>query len=158
MKQLVIEEKEARSLYKDSSKEFKIILENTFGKEYFYENIINKIKSFKDILKLSNKTEEEILPWKFPRNKQQISQNALAKIQLISEVLNEGININFLDNKQYKYRPWFERKASGWVVDSCAAYGYSGSDGGFGLYYKSEKLALFAGNTFLDIYIDFLPE
>ena len=157
MKPLVIEEKEAKTLYKTASKEFKTVLENTFGKEYFAEDITTKIKNFNDILKISGKTLKEILPYKVPKNKQQRSLNALVKIQLITEVLNQGTILDFLNTNQYKYLPWFKKVVgSDWVVGS---YGYySGSGAGFGAFYKSEKLALFAGNTFLDIYKDYLPE
>ncbi len=158
MKPLVIEEKEAKTLYKIASKEFKIVLENTFGKEYFIEDTTTKIKNFDDILKLSGKTLKEILPYKTPKNKQQRSINALVKIQLITEVLNQGTILDFLNTNQYKYLPWFKKVVgSGWVVTSYASYCLHTVDG-FGTFYKSEKLALFAGNTFLDIYKDYLPE
>ncbi len=158
MKPLVIEEKEAKTLYKTASKEFKTVLENTFGKEYFLEDITTKIKNFNDILKISGKTLKEILPYKTPKNKQQRSLNALVKIQLITEVLNQETILDFLNTNQYKYLPWFKKVVgSGWVVHSYHSYSVA-SDAGFGTFYKSEKLALFAGNTFLDIYKDYLPE
>ena len=74
-------------------------------------------------------------------------------------MLNEGTILDFLNPNQYKYLPWFKKVVgSGWVLSSCAHCSGYGSDAGFGTFYKSEKLALFAGNTFLDIYKEYLPE
>jgi len=59
------------------------------------KSIIERCSSFEDVLKISGKTLKEILPWQKPINKQQKSQNALAKIQLITEVYNEGIELDW---------------------------------------------------------------
>ena len=157
MKTLVIDEKDAKMLYPNASKEIKLILENTFGKELFSIKLIDTIKDFNDILKISNKELEKIIPYLEPKNKEQKSLNALAKIQLISKVLNEGTILDWCNENQYKYYPYFKKITAGWEVDSCYYY-YCSAYVGFGYYYISSELALFAANTFKDIYIDYLPE
>ena len=117
---------------------------------------IEKIKTFDDILRISGKKLKDILPYPKPKNKAQVSQNALAKIQLITEVYNEDTILDWNDHNQYKYIPWFKKVGSCWVVYDYFGFGFS-ADAGFGSYYKSSKLALDASKKFIDIYKDFLP-
>lgn len=157
-KTLKIEDNKALELYSSASKELKEILEQTFGKEFFNQKITDKIKTWKHILNYSGKKEINILPWKNPKNKQQISQNAYAKIQLISEVLNEGWVPNFNNSSEYKYYPYFIKNTPvGWAY---SGYYYSASPGtlGFGFYYKTSNLAECVGTQFLEIYKEYFPE
>lgn len=157
MKTLKIDEKQALKLYENATQEFKQILEDSFGKEYFNQDIKSKIKTWEDVLEYNNVDENAVLPWRNPKNKKQRSQNALAKIQLISETLNEGWLPDFSEQKEYKYYPYFKKEKSGFAVSSYYCYIY-GAGGGFGCYFKSSELALYSANIFLDIYRDYLPE
>lgn len=98
--------------------------------------------------------------FKFLENDKLIKNHlAIHKLQNINLVLNEGWIPDFNNKKQYKYLPWFIKNRFGsWSVYSVARYDCGGADLGFGLYFKSEKLALFSANTFLDIYLDYLPD
>lgn len=92
-------------------------------------------------------------------SKEELSTIAFWKIRKISEALNEGWKADFSKgNNQYKYYPYFIKDASGgWVVGSsysCSDFATMGS----GFYFKSSELALYAGNQFLDIYKDYLPD
>lgn len=159
MKTLKIDEKQALKLYKNATQEFKQILEDSFGKEYFNQDIKSKIKTWEDVLEYNNVDDDDILPWGNPKNKKQRSQNALAKIQLISETLNEGWIPNFNNEKEYKYYPYFRKEKSSFVVYAGSRYScLCAADVGFGCYFKSSELALYSANTFLDIYKDYLPE
>ena len=78
-------------------------------RNFYYDNVSysegdqnSSGKNWKDVLRYSGKKESDILPWKNPKNKQQVSQNAFAKIQVISEVLNEGWSPNFKDLRENK--------------------------------------------------------
>jgi len=158
MENLKIDKTKAKSLYKEASKEFKVMLEDTFGKDYFSDKITDKIKTWEDVCEILNINSISSLPYKNPKNKQEKSLNALFKIQKISEVLNEGWVENWCDDNQYKYYPYFNRRvSSGWVMCSYRCNCYDGVLS-FGSYYKSSDLALFAGTQFIDIYIDYLPE
>lgn len=157
-KNLVIEENKAKELYKTADISFKQILEDTFGKEFFSTKITDKVKSWKDIVEIHETLYGKISLPTEGRNKQELSINAFYKIQCISKVLNESWIPNFLNSSEKKYYPYFEKSSGGgWLVCSYS-YWYAVSTMGFGLYFKSSELALFAGNTFLDIYKDYLPE
>lgn len=130
-------------------------------KKYFEvqsSSIIDKIKDFNDILKLSGKKIQDVLPFKKPVNKAQVSLNAVAKIQLITEVYNQGVILDFRKTNQYKYYPYFIKKArGGWCLgDSDYVAVVAGL--GFGFYFDTSEKALDAGNKFLDIYKEYLPE
>jgi hypothetical protein len=157
MKNLKLEEETAKRLYKTADAEFKTMLEESFGKEFFTpKKITDKIKTFDDVLNALGKSENE-LPYRNPRTKAERAANAFVKIGWLSEVLNEGTELKFTDKNTYKYYPYFERKQSGWSVYYCHVL-YVFSCVGFGFFYKSSELALYAGNQFLDIYKDYLPE
>lgn len=133
--------------------------QKTLIERYFVlpKSIISRIKTFDDILMISGKSYEEILPWKDPKTKEQKSQNAFAKIQLISEVYNEGEILNWGNHSQYKWYPWFEKKALvGWVFD-CSYCCDGGAAMGSGCYFKSKELSDDAAKKFPEIYIDYLP-
>jgi hypothetical protein len=157
MKVLKIEDNTARKIYKTADAELKMLLEENFGVSFFSQKITDRVKTWEDVLEISGRDEEDILPYFKPRDKRERSINAFAKIQLISEVLNQDWTADLNNHNQYKWYPWFEKKSSGWVLTSD---GYSisfGSSVGSGFFYKSEELALFAGKTFIDIYNDYLP-
>lgn len=158
MKTLQLEDNEARRIYKTADESLRTILERSFGKEFFSEKITDRIKTWKDVVdeyrNVYGKTVS--LPCE-GRTKQERAVNAFYQIGIISFVLNEGENTDFKDRNEYKWYPWFERKSSGWVV-SGAGVGYFDSAVGFGCFYKTKELALYGGNTFLDIYTNYLPE
>lgn len=155
MKQLQISEQTAKELYKTSTDDFKRVLEESFGKDFFIEDITQKIKTLKDVYEhLGIKRE---LPYKTPKNKQQKSINAFYDIQNISTVLNEGWISDWSNSNEYKYYNYFEKKVSGLCFYGSHAWCYVAC-GGFGFYFKTAKLAKYAAETFLDIYIDYLPE
>lgn len=157
-KTLKIEESTARKLYKEANSELKTILEESFGKEFFSQKITDIVKTWQDILNITGLENEDILPYSKPVSKGQRSLNAIAKIQKISEVLNEGWKPDFTNRKEYKYYPYFERNSAGWSVHSGFTYDCCHAVTGFGFYFKSSELALYAGSQFIDIYRDYLPE
>lgn len=156
MKTLKISEDKARELYKTADSNFKTILEETFGKDFFNIKITDRVKNFDDILRISGKKLEDILPWKNPINKNEISQNALAKIQLITEVYNEGKVLDWDNSNRYKCMPYFRKSGSGWLFTYCA-YWNSYCYGGSVSYYYSSELAEDAAKKFIDIYNEYLP-
>lgn len=155
---LKITDKEALLLYKTASKEWKDTLESNFGKEFFNQNITDRIKTLEDIYNELNIKREDIIPFKNPINKQQLSVNAFIDIQNISKVLNEDWIEDWDNSNQYKYYPWFEKKkVSGWCFDCSHADCYYGIVG-FGFYYKTSEIAKYVGNQFLKVYQDYLPK
>lgn len=156
-KELKIDENTALKLYKTASNELKEILEQTFTKNFFNQKLSDKINNFEDILKLSNKTEKDIIPWLNPINKNQKSQNAVAKIQLITELFNGNNKIDFYNKNQIKYYLYWEKTALGWVLLCSGSCGYVARMGS-GFYFINKEDALFCASKFKDIFIDYLPE
>lgn len=120
-------------------------------------NVIDRIKTIDDIYSELSIKEEDVLIFKSPKSKFERYMNACAIIPKISEVLNEGTIFDFNDITQYKYFPYFRKKVSGWLVYSSSDFGYAAALGS-GFYLKTQELALFAGEKFLNYYIDYLPE
>lgn len=141
--------------HKAACNDWKTKLEKQFPSA-FPKKITDRVKSFDDVQTVLGKTENQILPYRNPQTKAEKSQNAFAKIQAITEVLNEGWQPNFDDSSEAKWYPWFEKTSSGWVFYVSSFDCYS-SFLGFGCFYKSEALATYAGKQFLDIYKEYLP-
>lgn len=131
------------------------ILEEVFP-DYVNNDPLRKIKTWRDVLNAAGKEELEILPFKNPINKAQISINAVAKIQLISQVFNEDWIEDFNNSNQYKWFPWFQKAPGVWVFYRSYCYG-SCSSLGFGFYFKSEEVSNYVGRQFIDIYKEYLP-
>lgn len=155
MSKIQLEKDTIISIYKTSNLENKKMLEKELTKKFF-ENIIDKIKDFDDILELSGyESEEEFLPYKKPKNKKEIKLNNIARLQLISEVYNEGWVEDWNNNQQYKYYPYFNKSSYSWVVYGCDYYCGSSSVGSL-VYFKDKEKALDAGNKFIKIYSEIL--
>lgn len=154
-KTLKLTDKQAKSLYKTAGSDLKELLEANFGSSFFSNKIIDRIQTFDDVLEEAGKTYEEVVPWKNPRTKAQKSQNALAKLQLISEVYNEEKELDFDDLNQYKYYNWFRKDNGKWVF-FLVDYTFVVCLGPFGLFFYTEELAIDAKNKFESIYIDLL--
>lgn len=161
----------ARKLYSTASGEFKALLEENFGKEFFSHKITDRIKTFEDImqdaLQWYNSVKDNITD-KVKTKIQKIIYNILLnhvlggrltnndRIRLIVFVLNEGWEGDWKNSNQHKYYPYFERKASSWAV----GFGYFVFNAFLeaGFYYKSSELALYGANQFVNEYIEYLPE
>jgi hypothetical protein len=138
------------TLLEKETKELRKIIEQP-------ESLFDRIKTWGDVCREKN-INENILPYRNPQNKLQRQLNATVKINIISELFNEGIIMDFNNRNQYKYYPYFTKESSGWVVVG-DSYGFCYfSFLGSGFYYKDSKTALYCGNTFKDIYLDYLPE
>ena len=58
-KQLELDEQTARRLYPTAAPEFKELLEQNFGKEFFSQKITDRIKDYNDILTIGNYNESK---------------------------------------------------------------------------------------------------
>lgn len=153
MKTLQIDEKNARALYKEASKEFKATLEDTFGKDFFSGKITDRIKTFEDACaELELYPEDVIAGFQETASKDEI---AYRKLKIIAKALNEGWKPDWTDSNQYKYFPWLEYSRSGSCF-VCSAAVYSASDVGSRLCFKSKELALYIGEQFIDLYNEYL--
>ena len=155
MKKLQIDENQALKLYKTASSEFKQILEDSFGKEYFNQKITDRIQSLDDILEYLNLEEDDV--YIFPKcttDKFKRYINACSIIPKITSVYNEGTILDWNNVVQPKYKPcykkvgsrWVFSYSSGWVSDIHVSPAY---------YFKSIGLSNDSVEKFNDVYIDF---
>lgn len=122
------------------------------------KSITERINNIEDVLKIVGKSYDEVVRYKNPINKSQRAENARNLIECITEAYNEGVKFDWTNSSQYKYYPYFEKKAHGWWVLRHVAYGCTFAYVGFGFYFATEQLARDAVSKFMDIYIDYLPE
>ena len=116
--------------------------------------ITDRVKSFDDILSISGRNASDFEV----KDGHSISSTAYRKLELISEVLNEGTELNPLDKSQWKYFPWHildENSPSGFGLSCCDYGGWRTSTTvGVHICFKSAELAIFAGKLFIGIYAE----
>lgn len=156
MKKLQIDENQALKLYKTASSEFKQILEDSFGKEYFNQKITDRIQSLDDILEYLNLKEDDV--YIFPKcttDKFKRYINACSIISKITSVYNERTILDWANFAQYKYRPYYKKTGSCWVFTYSIGLN-SGITASPSHYFKSSELSDDAAKKFNDVYIDLL--
>ena len=151
-----INESEIKKAFEQADDKQKKLL-NKFFKISTPIDIVKQIKTFDDILRILGKKLSEVIIHTNPKTKLEKYENAHRKIYLITEVYNQGVELDFTNNNQYKYIPYFKKDSVGvWSVCSCIGYRHV-SGAPFGSYYISSELAIDAGKKFVTIYQDWLP-
>jgi hypothetical protein len=121
------------------------------------KDITKRVKSYADacrVLGIDPVNEEALARAGFTKD-----EIAYRKLKTIAAALNEGWKPDWNDENQYKYWPWFvyDPKTAGFA---CAHTNYAASNTytnvGSRLCYKTSALARYAGDTFPEIYNDFL--
>lgn len=155
MKNLEITQSNALKAYKEADENGKSLLVNMFGKEVFSQKITDRIKTFKDACDEIGEDPNEVLPYKAPKNKRQFAMNDIAMLDVIAAALKGDFEADWSDNNEYKWRPWFEYKASlsgfgfsrSGCADSCATT-FVGSR----LCMPTEELSNYFGKQFIEIH------
>ena len=147
-KTLTIDEDKAKELYKTGSPEIKAILENTFGKEFFIESIMDKVKCYAEANNIYyNNVEAQfrstVPMYVYPKFKNKIAYYAQAI--LIAEVLNEGWEPDWNNSSQIKWTTSYNSSTHTYIP--CHYYYCNSSL----IYFKSEKLAEYFIKQFPDI-------
>ena len=154
-KPVQIEESKARSMYKTASREFKQLLEDTFGKEFFSGSVINRIKSYEDAC---TELGEE------PLNKSEMIKSGFTqdeidyrKLKTITKAYNEGWVADYNNPDQKKWCPWFNFSPSG-VRFGGSVYYYSYAYAGRAarLCFKDEATSDAAGKQHTELYSKFI--
>jgi hypothetical protein len=157
---LQLTDKQAIAWYETATPEVKAILEETYknrgGKRFFIQDITKQIKTFDDILNFVQLDEDE----KFLLNYNGTNKNILSckyhlKIELIVQVLNNGVECDIMNTTECKYYPWFVVGSSGFSFFNFY-YQFSFTLVAGRLCFKTEDLAVFAGQTFELEYNDYL--
>ena len=148
---LQIEKGAAVLAHENASKNGKKLLEDLLGKNVFLKDVTERIKTFDDVL-----SELGIIKAGFDLSLSTLESDEVAyrKLKLIAKALNEGWTPNWNDSN-WKYWPYFSLSGSRF---SYFGYADDGSYSGVGsrLCFKTSALAKYAGETFTDIYKDFM--
>lgn len=152
MKTLQIDEKDARLLYPTASAEFKQMLIDSFGKDFFEQKITDKIKTIDDVLADNGITRQQ-----FDERTQydDIDDKAFKMAKLIAKALNEGWIADYSDENQRKWFPWMRwDKNLGRFVFDYSGYNCANTSAGCGprLCFKSKELCEYAAKTFPEVY------
>lgn len=168
------------SIYKNSSPEQKILLENLFGSEVFKTADVREcIKTFADAAKAVGIADPE----EWEKNYSGVEPDILAyfKLRIIIQALNEGWKPQFTED-EWRYYPWFylctkeeidymdnnEKKRRNLQLRKVGDYAGFGSSISFNvpsntnasigsrLCLKNRELASYCGTQFTDIWIDFV--
>lgn len=153
MKILKLSDGKARELYNTGSSEVKSILEESFGKEFFSMKIIDRIKTFEDARDETGRPDVpdfSMLPDDLRKHFE-----ALYKMIVIIEALNEGWTPNWDDNDECKYYPWFATYTSSFAFDF-SIYVFPDALPGCEsrLRLRTSELAEYAGKQFIYIWKD----
>ena len=154
MKTLQITEENARKLYKDATPEFRMTLEDAFGKEFFSDKITNRVKTFEDAMA---ETGRPAVP-EFSDAPEDLRDyfKAQYKMVVIAEALNEGWKVDWSDGDQKKWAPYFSTSAGFAFRGTVYSYSNPNSGDGSRLCFKSKELAEYAGRQFMDLYKGFI--
>lgn len=157
MTTLQIDNVKARKLYAKASDEFKSMLEDSFGKEFFSQKITDRIKTFEDACEVAQPSENVSILLNYNGvDKDMIGALAFAKLTIIARALNEGWTPDWSNSNQYKWYPYFEYKAGFGFSYTRYDFWLTSTDVGSRLCFKNEELAKYAGTQFQSIYNDFL--
>lgn len=155
MKTLQLSEQKARELYRSGSKELKTVLEESFGKDFFSQDVTERVKTYLDAChELGREPLDEKKLLELGLTEHDI---AYQKLTLIIEALNEGWKADVCDANVRRWYPWFEPNGSpsSFAFDGSPyviAYATAGS--GSRLCYKTRELAEYSAKQFIDIWKD----
>ena len=105
-----IEESTARSMYKSASPEWKLALEETFGKEFFKTSVEDRIFSIEDALAETGRPsvpDFDCVPTDL-RN----FFKSVYKCVVVTEAFNEGERIDIYNSDKRRHYPYFENAGS----------------------------------------------
>lgn len=158
-KSLEINENKAYELYPTASPEFKQVLEDTFGKEFFNRKITERVKTYEDACAVLGIDPHTSMPDTSDCPKEdRRAYIAFHKLVVITRALNEGWRPDWSNTDQPKWFNWWY--ANGNAGLACAysngAPSYACAHFGSRLCFKSEALADYAAETFKGLYEEYL--
>lgn len=109
MKNLQIDDKTAREVYPSAADSLKKILEKTFGKDFFYQSLIDRIKTWDDVCAETGKDPIKSLPFPEATDEDQEAANAHWRITQTIKLFKSGKKCSYKpNNNQNKYFVWME--------------------------------------------------
>lgn len=150
-KAIVVDELEARELYKTATPAWKKVFEKNFGKDFFSQKITDRIKSYEDAC-LENGTT--------PMNENLLLSAGLTDAEIvrrklveITKAFNGDWVADIFNRNQKKYYAYYNLSSGGFVF-YVTNYYYSGADAGFGsrLWFQNPEHAEYAAKQFVEYY------
>lgn len=157
MKTLQNAQANARRLYKDSTPEFKAMLEEIFGKEFFSRPVTERIDGWEDMLSETGRPDIPVFV-DVPEDLRPFFRGVYKNVIMV-EAYNEGERMDIYDEDKPRHYPYFETNGS---PSSFAFYGsnygrsYAGAGSGSRLSFKDSKLSTHAGKKHTDIFREML--
>ena len=148
---LAITKQAAIEAYAIADDKGKAILAALCGKDTFYTEITDRVKTFTDVLAIKGISEKSFTYGCAGMTPDEI---AYKQIKLIAEVLNEGWTPDWTNSNERKFYPYFDF-SSGLSYNDYYYY-FQFSFVGSRLCFKNSELAQYAGTQFLGIYKSFL--
>ena len=158
-KSLEINENKAYELYPTASPEFKQVLEDTFGKEFFNRKITDRVKTYEDACAVLGIDPHTSMPDTSDCLKEdRRAYIAFHKLVVITRALNEGWRPDWSNTDQPKWFNWWYTNGNAGLASarSNAVPSYTNAYIGSRLCFKSEALADYAAETFKELYEDYL--
>lgn len=151
MKNLQMDDATARKIYPIAAPELKAILEDTFGKPFFSQDITERVRTMEDVYRESGKTYADIAkPGDTP------DEIGYKKAKLIFAVMNEGWVPDYNNPNENKYElRWVKNKNGGFSFGSYDFW-FSTTSAGARLTARSGKIADHIGNNFEKEFNEFL--
>ena len=146
----------AKELYPSASKEFKVLLTETFGKDFFQGKITDRIKTVEDACKVLSITTTNV----YDETIDTPHDAAYKQLQVVIRALNEGWKPDWKNASQPKYYPWFymdetPNNSQGFLLSDVRGY-CALSSVGSRLCFRSRELAEYAATQFKDLYQTYL--
>lgn len=158
-KSLEINENKAYELYPTASPEFKQVLEDTFGKEFFNRKITDRVKTYEDACAVLGIDPHTSMPDTSDCPKEdRRAYIAFHKLVVITRVLNEGWRPDWSNTSQPKWFNWWYTNGNAGLACANSNFAPSLATAHFGsrLCFKSEALADYAAETFKGLYEEYL--
>lgn len=158
-KSLVINENKAYELYPTASPEFKQVLEDTFGREFFNRKITDRVKTYEDACAVLGIDPHASMPDTSDCPKEdKRAYIAFHKLVVITRALNEGWRPDWSNAGQPKWFNWWYTNGNAGLACAGSYDAPSLAVAHFGsrLCFKSEALADYAAKTFKGLYEEYL--
>jgi len=144
--------------YSAADKKTKAALTKIFGDKFFL-SLTDRIKTWEDAAAEKGIDPVKSLPFQKPSNTREEAVNAFFMLDVIAELLCDGVVLDWTDTNQKKWYPWFTdyKKGSGFRFGG-SGYNWTLTDtaGGARLCLPTKELTDYFGKQFLSTWNKFL--
>lgn len=157
MKTLQLSGQKARSLYKSGSNEMKELLEENFGKDFFNQDVTDRIDEWEDMMAETGRPDVPEFS-DVPEDLRPYFKSVYRNVVMV-EAYNGGERMDIYNSSKYRYYPWFATNGS---PSAFAFYGsdcehsYANAGSGSRLSFIKKEHAIHAGKKHTKIFREML--